>query len=124
MKDETLKDIKRIDVKVLRKLNTKDTTIGTCSKKEENIYEIEIKGSLDRKSFVSTLAHEVAHANQFAEGRLQHSSRNFVWSSVLYSTADHTHEEYMAWPWEREARSIEDSYMSILENRTTAKKIK
>ena len=64
------------------------------------MFEITIKKTLCDKSFISTLAHELVHAEQYAYGKL--SEFDFLWDGV-----DYTGKSYHEFPWEQEARMFE-----------------
>jgi hypothetical protein len=120
MTDEVQASIKLIRVRVLYRM--KKNCYGICEAAGRGHYIITVGGRLHRDLLVATLAHEVAHVNQFAEGRLDSDSSHFWWygdysEPKLYNAQNHTHQEYLAWPWEREARSIENSYMKILSSK-------
>lgn len=68
--------------------------------RKPRMFEITIKKTLCDKSFVSTLAHELVHAEQYAYGRL--SEFDFLWDGV-----DYTGKSYHEFPWEHEARMFE-----------------
>lgn len=117
MTDDVQDSIKLIRVRVLYRM--KKNCYGICAVAGPDRYTITVGGRLDNDLFVATLAHEVAHVNQFAEGRLDSDSSHFWWygdhlEPKRYSAQNYSHQEYLAWPWEREARSIESSYMKIL----------
>ena len=61
-------------------------------------------------NMIETIIHELVHANQYLEGRLQ-ASANFKYSffegvEQKNASGAHTHQQYLDLPWEVEARKI------------------
>lgn len=124
MRDSTLKSVAEIKVRPLLRMK-KSSTLGLCSSLGGGKYLIKIKVDLPPEVFISTLAHEVAHVNQFAEGRLNSHTGHFWWGNTLpksYSFHNYTHEEYLNWPWEKEARAVEESYMLIFNSKNNKRR--
>lgn len=120
MQDEISQSIE-IQVKLLWRMQKNQ--LGVCAAVSKHKYRITIDARLDAETFVTTLVHELVHVNQFAQGRLCGNSDTFFWYEDLatapkkYKIKNHTHEQYLDWPWEREARCIEVSYTEILSRR-------
>lgn len=118
MTDRVLDSIQQIRVRVLYRM--RKNIYGDCSVAGPDKYVITVGGRLSPELLIATLAHEVAHVNQFAEGRLNSDENHFWWGEsykslpTKYDARNNTHEEYLNWPWEREARAVEDSYVTIL----------
>lgn len=70
------------------------------NKKEENTYEIIIMMNHNKYELISTLAHEMVHVKQMANGELEidQETEKKYWKGV-----DHTHTYYDNQPWEIEA---------------------
>lgn len=72
---------------------------GYCDIKLKNYIEINIchyRNNLNE--IIVTLCHELIHAKQFIDGRLQSKNFNIFWNGYNYSTT-----EYLSRPWEIEA---------------------
>lgn len=78
--------------------------------RKPRMFEVTIKKTLCDKSFISTLAHELVHAKQYAYGRL--SEFNFIWEGK-----DYTGKSYFELPWEQEARMIEHFLFELYKDR-------
>ena len=54
-----------------------------------------------------TVCHELIHAEQFYEGRLDTDEHNFFWRGKIYPLKDITPKSYYKLPWEVEAQKRE-----------------
>lgn len=81
-----------INIDVLEELSAEGYTYLT----DDNEVQIQIRHS---KSMLETLAHELVHAVQFLEGRLQD---NCIWEGISYDKVPHSLQ-----PWELEAYMLE-----------------
>ena len=66
---------------------------------------IEIDPRYKFRNIVETIAHELTHSEQYKQGRLKHiiGSKQSVWENRTMSRGS-THAQYLALPWEVEAR--------------------
>lgn len=127
--DHAFDSIKQINVKLVRKLG-KTTNMGDASpvRNRPGVYTIRLKAALDKIDLISTLAHELMHIAQFADGRLTSQPGAFVWKKdrkyYQYDSREKTYDEYYNWPWEVEARQFENTYLSVIFNEALRKKYK
>ena len=88
-----------------------------------NRFVIEIDNRLKRYDILRCLAHELAHAKQFAYGELSykynHAERRSiaVYRNVEYDDYDVDTDEYWFLPWEIEAYGYEHSLMRVYNKR-------
>lgn len=77
--------------------------------KDKKLAEIELNGKLSECALIVTLAHEMVHISQFADGRLQHDEGgNWVWEDVNYGPdVPTTGKKYYKLPWETEAWTLQ-----------------
>ena len=70
------------------------------NKKNKHIYQIVIMMNHNKYSLLSTLAHEMIHVKQMANGelRIDEKTKRKYWKDV-----DHTYTKYSKQPWEKEA---------------------
>jgi hypothetical protein len=66
------------------------------------------------KSFVETLAHELTHAQQYAQGRLKQERGVFSWNDQVAGKHPTSHAKYLALPWEVEAREKAKEIVAML----------
>lgn len=90
-----------------------------------NVFVIEVLTGQTRRTsrIVETLFHEFAHMKQYASGRLERESefRGYFWLDEYYPNLpdDHTHQEYLDLPWEKEARDKADELLTLWWKRRT-----
>ena len=77
---------------------------------DNDIIEIDIRQNRSRKVLLNTLIHELVHARQFRQGRLNGNLKGFLWKGKLYTNE----EEYEKWPWEIEANSVANAMVNII----------
>ena len=67
--------------------------------------KIEIDPRYSAKKVLDTIAHELVHAEQYKQGRLDWDCKRFmsVWNGVHHKRGT-THKQYLNLPWEIEAR--------------------
>lgn len=64
---------------------------------------IEVDCRLDWAKALEVLCHEMVHAEQYHEGRLEHTGRMYKWNGQLNSNRGTTYNAYREQPWEQEA---------------------
>ena len=67
-------------------------------------------------SCIETLAHELVHAQQYAQGRLTQKCGVFHWNDKAMVKHPNSHAKYLALPWEVEARSKAKEIIIILKD--------
>lgn len=65
-------------------------------------------------SFVETLAHELVHAQQYAQGRLKQKFGVYSWNDQVMGKHPTSHAKYLALPWEIEAREKAKEIVKML----------
>jgi len=65
-------------------------------------------------SFVDTLAHELTHAQQYAQGRLSQKRGVFYWNLTEFGKYPTSYAKYLALPWEVEAREKAKEIVAML----------
>lgn len=63
----------------------------------------EIEPRFDIKTMISTLAHEMVHAEQYHQGRLAWKGGTQLWNGEVITNKGSTYARYRAQPWEVEA---------------------
>ena len=117
--DRALDSVKQINIRLVKKPGKK-SHMGDVSlaKGQPNVYNIRLRSNLDNVDLISTLAHELMHVAQYADGRLRSKPGVFVWKKdkkdYKYENIEKTFEEYLNWPWEVEARQFENTYLAII----------
>lgn len=101
-----LKIPKNVDVYItLSNAKLEDGAYGWCNYSHmsgrRTIIEMEVYAKLDEDEFVSTVFHELKHAQQFADGSLH--KNGMVWRGRDYSMS----EAYDSLPWEIAAKGFE-----------------
>ena len=76
---------------------------------DKNEIAIDVR-SYDVKSIVKTIIHELTHVKQVRDGKLKGANKGFVWNNEEFGEAK-SHEEYLEFPWEIEARANADKYI-------------
>lgn len=78
--------------------------------KDEMIVEIQINKNIWREDyeFEKTIFHELAHAKQIIDGRLD-TSYPSKWNGIIYTCS------YYDLPWEKEAYALEEEMISAFE---------
>ena len=73
---------------------------------------IEIDPRYKFRTIVETIAHELTHSEQYKQGRLKHivGGKQSIWESRTMSRGT-THAQYLALPWEVEARKREKEFI-------------
>ena len=95
--------------------------IGHCKAKSTNGYWVPYKKearvdprAYSLKSFVETIAHELVHAQQYAQGRLKQDRGIYSWNDKVVGKHPTTHAKYLALPWEIEAREKAKEIVAML----------
>ena len=118
--DAMLQTIKTINVKVINSpratMNNKQVSVhGNAGPSKDGAFDICIKSTLDDINFISILAHELMHVAQFADQRLLMGYEDAFWKSNdryhRYWIRGESHQEYLDWPWEKEARDFANVYL-------------
>lgn len=65
-------------------------------------------------AFVETLAHELVHAQQYAQGRLKQKLGVYSWNDKVVGKQPTSHAKYLALPWEVEARTQATAIVKML----------
>lgn len=91
---------------------------GLCLCVNPREFVLEINSSLDDDEFIETLCHEMVHVKQHARKELVDQTLALKkWKGQEWITLYTTLEEYMAFPWEKEAYEMEsilrDRYKSL-----------
>jgi hypothetical protein len=74
----------------------------------------EIKPRFDIRSMISTLAHEMVHAEQYHQGRLAWNGRVQIWNGEVNTNKGSTYARYRAQPWEVEAFGRQDELTNVV----------
>jgi hypothetical protein len=108
--DECSKIFKVKNTKLLFNNIRKKGEVG-CYVHGINQVKIDIR-SFDVKQIVSTIIHEMTHAQQAQNGKLSPSKdgKSMIWAKKEFAKAK-THDEYLNLPWEIEARNNEKKYI-------------
>jgi hypothetical protein len=69
------------------------------------------------ESCIETLAHELVHAQQYAQGRLTQKWGVFHWNSTEFGKHPTSYKKYLALPWEVEARAKAKEIVKILKEK-------
>lgn len=97
--------------------DTTDTTnVGLCQKFNDDIYRVFVSSATTDDVQVKTVFHELCHVLQWVTGkqRIDNLGRTVWNNSVPYpSTNADTYNEYLNFPWEREARDHEETYYEL-----------
>ena len=108
---------------VLRDLVTisQDTRIRICTFRSKNTLAEWDNNNLcasvglnHKRTMIKKLAHELVHAEQFHTGRLVFDGRHKLWQGEIVKNRGRTWQNYLALPWEREARSREDELTKVV----------
>lgn len=81
---------------------------------------IQIDSKQSVKNIFRTLAHEMVHVKQFAQGRLKEYPKNnarFRWEGKIFVIDNSSDEQYFFSPWEIEAFGYEEGLYNILMTR-------
>jgi len=109
--DECKKIFEIDDVSLLFNNIRKTATVGMYKLNEKQIC-LDLR-SYDLTAIVGTIIHEMCHAKQHAEGRLTFGEGKGV--AYKFDGEDFAkpknHDEYLALPWEIEARAATDKYL-------------
>ena len=65
---------------------------------------------------ISTLAHELAHVEQYYTGRMEDDGNYFRWNGKLYDLVDYDtlpYKEYINLPWEKEAIELSAMFVKM-----------
>ena len=107
----------------------KKNTLGVCIS-AKNTISIDIR-RYNLKGIVSTIIHEMTHAQQFETKKLTHKNAKIsVFENKEYKVVDNNkdHDAYLNLPWEIEARANEEKYinqvMKVVSSQKTKKKNK
>ena len=95
----------------------KKNTLGVCISAKKTI-SIDIR-RYDLKDIVSTIIHEMTHAQQFETKKLKHkNSKVSVFENKEYKNVDSNkdHDAYLNLPWEIEARANQEKYIDQVWN--------
>jgi hypothetical protein len=89
---------------------------------EKDNYTIFVKRNISTKQLIKTLFHELTHVKQHCEERYYFIDRNVLWEyNKLYLFNDQNtidYNVYCSFPWEIEARQIEDHLYKLLKSNT------
>jgi hypothetical protein len=92
----------KVEFKLLVEFETMQKYLcGLCDYDEDEVI-ITISKRLSRREAIVTLFHELVHAKQYADGRLEQGSK---WLGCIYNCT------YFELPWEQEAHSLEKVMM-------------
>jgi hypothetical protein len=82
---------------------------------EEKLVEIEYRNRKDY-SFISTLAHELIHAEQYHTGKLSYSykKRLHQWEGKDVNNKGTTYFRYVNQPWERQAFDCQEAFAVVV----------
>ena len=81
---------------------SKDENYGYCCELEDSEYEVDIKRTLNMRTMLMTLAHEMVHVKQYARRELH--PVNDTWCGKTYNPKK---TSYWDLPWEIEAHGRE-----------------
>jgi len=124
--DQALAIIKTINIKMIKspqvtvcsKQSPADGYLGYHYNTQEGVVSICIKSTLNDTDFIGVLAHELMHLAQFADQRLLMGSEDAFWKIngryCRYNIQSESYQEYLDWPWEKEARDFANAYLKIL----------
>ncbi len=95
----------------------KKNTLGVCIS-AKNTISIDIR-RYNLKDIVSTIIHEMTHAQQFETKKLSHKNAKIsVFENKEYKVVDNNkdHDAYLNLPWEIEARANQEKYIDQVWN--------
>ena len=103
-----------VNVRLVPGLKAKDGCKGDCTWEDDNLrpreFTVRLDTEMPRQTQFKILAHELTHVKQYARGELFDTCRldKIRWKRRMYAYPDKvSNRVYMKWPWEVEARKME-----------------
>ena len=114
--EDNIRNVLNLPDKIHIKLRPMRGVLGTARylvNNEMRVTSIEIDARQNRVTFDNTLIHELIHAEQFYENRLEHSDDKtwFKWHGMDYTKR---YENHIDLPWEAEAYERADYLTPII----------
>ena len=89
--------------------NDMEQADGYCLAVDNREFVIEVDSRLKGDDFITALTHEMVHVKQHARGELQdHTLALKKWKGEEWITLYSTIDEYMNFPWEKEAYELQE----------------
>ena len=89
--------------------NDMERADGYCLAVDNREFVIEVDSRLKGDDFLTALTHEMVHVKQHARGELQdHTLALKKWKGEEWITLYSTIDEYMNFPWEKEAYELQE----------------
>src|SRR6056300_1866304 len=86
-----------------------ETADGYCLAEDKRTFILEIDSRLKGDDFITAITHEMTHVKQYARGETKDIDKlTKSWKGTEYISLYSTVEEYMNFPWEKEAYEMQE----------------